>query len=248
MVFVVPTYNLVYAAVPKAACTSLKRAMYRLEHGVEFRGVERDGKRLGLQQAFPTTRFERGDFVQLDDPWLFAVVRDPAERVLSTWSERVMGAGRLEIANDRRMGSGLTRIMRKVTGGTEAKQMLDPRPTLDQFVLNLDHYAAAYPAVAHHVQSASWFLGPDLGIYDRIYTMRELDQLQADIRTRTGVTDFAVPHRNASPKAYKVTIDDLSDAARDALMTWLEPEYDLLSGWFTPPRRADLNTQQTGTI
>lgn len=248
MVFVVPTYNLVYAAVPKAACTSLKRAMYRLEHGTEFRGVETNGKRLGLQQAFPTTRFERGDFAQLDDPWLFAVIRDPAERVLSTWSERVMGAGRLEIANDRRMGSGLARIMRKVTGGMGAQPMLDPRPTLDQFVLNLDHYAATYPAVAHHVQSASWFLGPDLGIYDRIYTVRELDQLQTDIRARTGVADFTIPHRNASPKAYRATIDDLSDAAFDALMTWLAPEYDFLGQWVDMPRRDQRNTQQTGTI
>jgi hypothetical protein len=248
MVFVVPTYDIVYAAVPKAACTSLKRAMYRLEHGTAFTGEVRNGRRLGLQQAFPTTRFDRGDFAQLSDPWLFAVIRDPAERVLSTWSERVMGAGRLQVANDRRMGKGLTRIMRRVTGGMGAQPMLDPRPSLDAFVLNLDHYASAYPAVAHHVQSASWFLGPDLGAYNRIYTMAELDRLEADIRARTGVADFAIPHRNASPKAYRATIDDLSDAAHDSLMTWLAPEYEFLGQWFDMPRRDQRNTQQTGTI
>lgn len=248
MVVVVPAYNLVYAAVPKAACTSLKRAMHRLEHGAEFAGTMRDGRRLGLHQTYPGTRFDRADFAHLDDPWLFAVIRDPAERVLSTWSERVMGARRLEIANARRAGQGITRLVRRVTGGMGAAQALDPRPTLEHFVLNLDHYVAAYPAVAHHTRSVGWFLGADLDVYDRIYRMDELDRLEADLRERTGVADFTLPHRNASPKAFRATIDDLSDAAFDKLMTWLAPEYDLLSQWIDMPGCAQSNMQQTGTI
>lgn len=247
--FGVPTYDLVYAPVPKTGCTSLKRALYRLEHGVDYAGTAPDGTEATLHEAFPSHPFDARDFAQVETPWLFAVVRDPAERVLSTWSERVMGTGRLEQVNARREGTGITRILRRVTGGTGAANVLDPRPTLDQFVLNLDHYADAYPgAVGHHVQSVDWFLGPDLSIYDRIYRLDEMEQLQTDLRDRTGQADFTIGRNNASPEAYKATLDDLSDIAFDTLMTRLAPEYDLLKDWFERPRRDNRNTQQTGTI
>lgn len=246
MVFVVPTYNLVAAVVPKAACTSLKRALYRLEHGVDYAGTAPDGTRKGLQNAFPTTAFDADDFAQLDTPWTVAVIRDPAQRVISTWAERIMGAGRLEAEAIQRNGQGITRLIRRAQGLVAGR--LETHPSLDHFVLNLDHYAQNSRAVAHHIAPATRYLGEDLDRYDRIYRVDELDQLQADIRDRTGRGDFTIPHANPSPQAFRATIDDLSDAAFSQLMARLAPEYDRLAKWIAQPTRADRNTRQTGTI
>jgi len=249
---VVRRYNVAYVPVPKAACTSLKRAMYRLEHGKDFAGEMRNGRKVGIQRAYPTRPFTPAALEGLKDPFTFAVLRDPAERVLSTWSNRVMQRGRLEVENQRkldRLFAGRWRRLGQRFGlGGQAPSLLNPRPDLNDFVLNIEAYSRSSAAVRHHTRSVADFLGPDLSVYNRLYRVQDMPALEADIRDRTGLDTFAVPRTNVSPPEYRAGIADLSDAAFDKLMTWLEPEYELLSQWFTPPRRDQLNTQQTGTI
>ncbi|MEO1313074.1 MAG: hypothetical protein AAFV27_04260 [Pseudomonadota bacterium] len=79
------------------------------------------------------------------------------------------------------------------------------------------------------------YLGPDLGYFDKIYRIEESGALAADLSARIGRPVTFGRHQTSGPKFRP---EDLSPAARTALMRYLEPDYALLSAYYSLPQVA----------
>lgn len=219
MPMISPDHKIAYFPVPKVACTSLKLAMYGLAQGKVYSDVEFGGKT--IQQTYPTQNFAGSDLSGLEGYWKVAVVRDPVSRVISAYTNKIEKWGR---RMTKRMSDP------KIRRAVKADAILPAPPSLIEFCLRLQHYRRHFKPIRHHTDSYATFLGPDLGYYDRVYRMEDLDVLCADLSARTG-TVFALPHANPSKPVDRT----MNAEATAALLAYCAPDYEYLADYYTAP-------------
>lgn len=253
MTVTLPTYRVAYTPIPKVACSSIKRALYEVKFGQAY-----DPRHLRVRLAggrvhgvFPSRKFDPAAFGRLDGYWKFAVVRDPASRIISAWSDKVMGREGLAkselppVTSLRSLGLRLRAGARRMMRRGRVARTLPLRPTLDEFVLRLDAYQAGFHVIEEHTRPAAYYLGPDLSVHDAIYRIEELDDMQAALTARLG-RRFNLPRVNTATKRLKPTVNDLSESAFNALMERLAPEYALLAAYYPRPDRSANPMNRTG--
>jgi hypothetical protein len=215
MVIAVTSHKLAYMALPKAACTSVKEALARLDPSVLIPREDRiDAQTWHL--IYPTRRFRAHRWNALSDHWRFCVVHDPARRLMSVYTNRVVHFRDLHNS-------------RKLRFGTSALPT-DPDP--DTFFRNLAAYAHESSSIKHHAAGAWLFLGPELEGYDRIYRTEELADLAWDLSLLTR-QKVQIPHRNRSEE--RLGLEDLAGETIDAIRPFLEREYDYMGRFFQNP-------------
>lgn len=189
MAYILDRYNLAYFPVPKTACTSLKSYFYEIEHGAPFIPYRGDDERMIYihNKIFSSSFFGEARAECLASCHRIAVVRDPVERFVSAYANRVLHHKELSAA-------ALNTPLGEALG-------LLPTPAFELFVERLDEYRLASWSISHHTNPASYFLGPDLGYFHKTYKFSEIGQLHADICARTG-TNFALPHEQKMGAAF----------------------------------------------
>lgn len=216
MVISVDAYKLAYMALPKAGCSSVKRALAELDPAVQL-PPRSDAAEVDLwHRIYRTNRFRAGRWALYRDHFRFCVVRDPAKRLMSCYTDIVAARGALSHSPRVRAAGDLP---------------LDPSP--DAFFTRFPRYRRLSSLIKHHVLEAEIFLGPDLaGDYDRVYRTDEMDELARDLSMRAGHR-VSMPHANAT--AMRLSVHELSGEAIDVIRPVLEQEYDYLSGFYRNP-------------
>lgn len=231
MAIVLENYGIAYFPIPKVACSSLKTALYELAFGKPF--VREDAGK-SIHQIFPTKPFSRREFQRLTGHFKFAVIRDPIDRILSAYSNKIADQDNLTILNRSirvKLAEALVRFSRI---DAKAYRSLEAKPHVDFFVKNIDLYNAKYPLIYGHTRPTSYYLGNDLSQFDRIYTISELPTLQKDISEIVG-RDWEVKRENVSGSRSKASVADLSEEGFQALMNYLRADYGLLADYFEAP-------------
>lgn len=209
MVISVDAWKLAYTAVPKAGCSSVKAMLAEIDPTVTLPEPESRSNKV-YHQIYPTRRFRQKLFDRHQDGYRFTVVRDPIRRLMSVYTNRVVGLGDLHKS---RM---LTR-----------RQVLPLDPDPDTFFQNLRRYMRMSSIIRHHSLPASLFAGPDLSIYDRVYRTDQMGELAEFLITRSG---HALTVARANSSESRLDFDDLASQTRDALRPFLETEYSYLAG------------------
>lgn len=211
--------GIAYFGVPKVASSSIKHMLYKLEHGRPFEKAAHGGEHIHMvyPDKISVPPKQTGG---LDGYWKFTVVRDPARRVLSCYGNRIIDQG------DLRKGR-LARTRALLLG-------LSMTPGLDEFILALRRYRLQSGEVRHHSNPYARFLGDDLSFFDKIYTMEMLPELKCDLAERTGQT---VELFSEKTDGAKFALDDLGDAAFEALLRYTRGDYALLRDYYAPPSR-----------
>lgn len=217
MVVAVPAYRIACMTVPKAASSTVKEMLARVDPAACLPAGEPPSVKT-WHAVYPTRRFRRRRWNRYSDFWRFCVIRDPLRRLLSVYTNRVLEYR--DTFNSRKLRDD------------PAFSDLPRSPDADTFFRHLDRYRRASSSIRHHVMPASLFLGPDLGLYDRVFTTAHLNDLAAQLSEKTGQR-VALPRANVSGMALR--IDDLSAPARDAIRAHLAEEYDYLSGYYENP-------------
>ncbi|WP_379862589.1 sulfotransferase family 2 domain-containing protein [Mameliella alba] len=213
LVIAIDAWKLAYVALPKAGCSSVKKALAMLDPWV---AVPDKPDFQTWHRIYQTRRYHPGFWAEHADFFRFCVVRDPAKRLMSCYTDIVV---------KRRALKDSPRV--RATGG------LPVNPDPDTFFCRLPRYRRKSSIVKHHVLGAELFLGPDLrGDYDRVYRTGELDELAADLSRRTGET-VRMPHANSS--GGKLSIFDLEGRTIDRLRPLLDAQYDYLRDYFVNP-------------
>lgn len=219
MVMLNSNLGIAYFGVPKVASSSVKHMLYTLEHGRPFDKADHGGRHMHLVWPDKITRMPQ-DTPGLEGYRKIAIIRDPAKRVLSCYGNRIVDYGDLHKGRFARTRAALLG--------------LSMTPDLDTFILRLGRYRLQSGEVRHHTDPYSRFLGPDLSFFDRVYRIEEMDVLERDLEARAGqpVTRF-----EEKADGTKFSLDDLGDAAFEALLRYTRPDYELLKDHYSPPKR-----------
>ena len=122
------------------------------------------------------------------------------------------------------MGSGCE------SGSAPPKLSLRPGP--EDYFRHLAEYRAASYSIWHHTEPISTFIGSDLSRFDAIYRIEDLAELEEDLSRRTGKR-ISMPREQTAGR--KVALDELSGAAREAVLAHTRADYDLLRDFYAPP-------------
>ncbi|MEC7760374.1 MAG: sulfotransferase family 2 domain-containing protein [Pseudomonadota bacterium] len=214
MVIAIENHLIAFVPVPKAACTSVKSALTRVDASlpgaVKFK-VRRDADL--VHRYYQTSRFRGKRMAGKEDWYRFTVVRDPVRRLLSVYTDRVVA--RNELASSANLRRGRVDLP------------MDPDP--DFFFRNLDSYREYVSVIRHHARRQSYFTGTDIGLYDRVYTTSEIDQLAADLSEITG-EEVEISRLNVSSSG--LTLEDLSPDARAVVEQAAADDYKTFSSVF----------------
>ncbi|SPH21549.1 hypothetical protein ASD8599_02301 [Ascidiaceihabitans donghaensis] len=207
----VEAHKIAYMALPKAACSSIKKALATIDPAVkvdELADTEYDYDKWHM--VYPTQRFRPHRWSALDPDWFgFTVVRDPVKRLMACYTNRVVERG--ELKNSRKIKNGAYNLP------------VDPDP--DFFFQNLDAYKKAASVIKHHAMHTWLFTGPDLSVYKKVYPTEKLGALAKDLSDWTNAP-FEIGRENTS--SMTLTLDDLKPETVKALTPWLCLEYGFL--------------------
>ncbi len=215
MAIALKCYRLLYMALPKAGCTAVKAALAHIDPDAP-EGLGLNAPMADLHRHYQTRRFRPHRFQAYEGWWRFCVIRDPVQRLLSVWSDKVHG--RDELYNSRALRDGGSALPR--------------RPDPDTFFENLGDYMRLSSAIRNHALPARLFIGSDLGAYDRVYTTASLDRLADDLGKLSGrAVRIARRNRSRVPLHWP----DLGPAARRAVLAHTREDYAMMRRHFEPP-------------
>lgn len=167
----------------------------------------------------------------MDDYWKFAIVRDPAKRILSAYSNRVLhhrDMHRIPHARKRALKRGLTLT-----------------PTVDSFLSRIERYREFSKSIRKHTDPVYNYLNTDLSRFDAVYQVNELPQLASDISTHTGLK-FEIPHLQTG--GHKINVNSLCKQSYSKLMEYTASEYDFLQNYYKPPSPGSSKWNKERTI
>lgn len=208
-------HRIAHFAVPKNACTSLKEVMHTLARGAPF-GEQRSpsGRLLTVHNIFLAMRFHPHRHRALRDYYTFVVVRDPVQRLVSCFRNRVQHYRELSPWHLGRPHPG--------------PRDLRPDPGFREFVERLEDYRLASPSIAHHSNPHSFFLGTDLGIYSEVFAFPNFAPIAERI---TGIVGHPVEIPHTQTAGGQVAASDLTDDLVARIRRFYEADYDLVGPW-----------------
>lgn len=197
-----------YYAVPKCACTSLKHYFFELENGFRFSKFRVNGTVKQIHGVMPTLIFEKNLAMDRDDHARFSVVRDPVDRLLSCYSNRVVYYREL---SERHLSQ-------------EAIQAgLVPNPSLSEFIRMLETYRKYSASIYHHSNPIVMFLGGDINHYTRVYSMSDLREF---IEHMTDLSGKKIDLRHEQSGGEKIKRSELSRAEIRKIEMIYKRDYD----------------------
>lgn len=198
--------RLAYYCIPKAGKTALKSTM---------KHISDDG---GSYHNYGDKRFSPLLRWQGRNRFRFTVVRDPVNRLVSAWSDRV--GDRDDIRR-----SAISVMLAKPLG-------LNPSPDLEEFVLNLRKYALINDRIYRHVIPQTRYIGKQPDFYQAIYSIKQLNTLAAQLSGLVG-KEVQIQQLNAS-RSSKREQPVLSAEALACAQDFYRQDYDLYGRYFEP--------------
>jgi hypothetical protein len=226
MAMILDTFQLAYYPSPKVACTSLKTALYRLENSQDWQDFRIDGKTIYIHDHIPSDAFEPLE-VQKSHYFKFAILRDPIDRFLSAYQNRVVDFGELSAEH--------------IASHPELEG-LPLSPTISEFVENLERYRSISPSIRHHTEPQHVFIGSDLSYYDRVFRFEEVQEIPEILYRITGIK-FELPHQQKS--LAKIKLSDLSKRDIRGIEWFYREDYALVSK-ITPISMAARTSHRAG--
>ena len=138
--------KLAYFPVPKVANTSIKHALHQASHGDPYTGeISEDGARIHIHKKYKTS-FWKNSFIDETERFVrFCIVRDPVDRLLSTYRNRVVHYK--ELSTD------------KIKPEVFQEYGVSPDPSIDEFIANLETYWKVSSSVHIHAAPLVEYLG-----------------------------------------------------------------------------------------
>jgi Sulfotransferase family len=217
MPIILRRYNIAYFPVPKVACTSLKHLFFLLEHGRNFENyIDRTGIKHHIHNSvYPTLSTSEDDWSGAESMHRIVIVRDPVDRFVSAYSNRVL----------------FYKELSENSLDSDQSQMLGvkPDPDLNEFIDHLEHYRALSTVIKHHTDPQTYFIGHTLDYFNKVYRFEELDSLASDLRERTG-QPIVLPHKQ---KGIAGQLPSLSAKRIEKILEFYSGDYALLEGVYS---------------
>lgn len=212
-----PEHGLLYIPIPKNACTTVKHALHEIEFGKKFTPEKRD--KLGMvdihdyyqkrDRAFTGIRRMR----ERTEATRFAIVRDPVQRLISCYRNRVVDLGDLQ-----------------PTAQSLKKMNLPVAPDLNTFVLNLEKYCHANKSIDHHASPQCNFLGGSVDYLDKIFPIEQMENLKVMLKKY----GWEYQMRSVKSGGTSFNLEDLTQEALEYAIAYYRQDYRLLADYYSP--------------
>ena len=221
---ILQNYNLAYISAPKCACTSIKELIFRIENNCDFnkardqKGAIRlhiNGKRHYIHNFYPTIAYEEQPLHLLAKLQCFCVVRNPLDRIVSCYWNRVVRYGELnpeKICN--------------------LEIDAPANPNLNEFIIHLDQYCKS-PRINHHSLPLTHFLGNKPDVYTKIFNLKNISQLPKHLKQYFGRTR-KLSHLQArlSEPTATASLNTLSTEATQQIRDRYSDDFDCYGKYF----------------
>jgi len=148
--------RVVYFPTPKNGSSALRALFFELENGFPFRSFSINGKRRNLFWLYGHAHYFKP--IPIPDGFTkIAVVRDPIQRFISCYKFAV--------------------LENKLPAFHDTSDIDDFVRYLETFLIN--------PALRFHLSPQYKFLGRELGYYDKVFRLEELDELATYLSRRS---------------------------------------------------------------
>jgi len=211
---IIKRFNLAYFPVAKNACTSLTRLFFEIENGFPYQNFAINGETIYLHTFYHSPLSAEEHLRRTEGMKRIAVVRDPIDRFISAYRNRVLYHGEIRNASFERHSIPL---------GTPHE------PRLNEFAGYLDEYRKI-PVIRGHTHPQVKWLGNDLSRFDHVYTFDRLPELLSMLRDLTG-HNLTLP--NAQRSDQRIQIDRLTPESLAILRKIYAPDYELLRGVYS---------------
>ena len=199
-----------YLPIPKVACTSLKVAFLDLENPHLYTKLsKKDNFWIHHHLFCQSIYWKSSDEIHNFRGFRFAVIRDPIDRLSSTYTNRVI------VSKDLNLPGTDHRALRRLG--------LPIFPDIDTFFQNVSAYAKSSRSIAHHVRPQKYYIR-DRSLFDKIYRMEDLAELAHDIESHCGV-HFNLHEKNKTDFEKPV----ISRLSREAAFEYYEQDFELFS-------------------
>jgi hypothetical protein len=210
-------HSISYLPLPKVANTSIKHAMFELEHGEKFRQVTAGAAH--IHEYFRRHKADVGE-----GKFRFVVVRDPIKRFLSAYANRVVH--HRELSLEKIQAVALQKKKLKIDPAA-----FQPNPDPGQFVELLEQYQRI-PSILIHTRPVAPVI-QDLSLFSKVYVIERLAELEADLSEIAG---RPVKLRHAQAGGPKLDVSCLSARHLEKLLSYYEEDYRLLHAFYPQER------------
>jgi hypothetical protein len=210
MPFASKRFGFVYFPIPKVGGTSIRDVLFRLEWGQDFVPARLpSGAPTELWMHFPAIAFQKIPSGAFDGFERIVVVRDPLERLVSAYRNRVVHYREIEQADFAQLG---------------IDSRLPKTPDFDTFCQYLPDYRRI-DTIRHHTEPQGLYLGPDLCYFSKVFRLERIAELEAHLSYRTGTAVALKRLRSEGPPRSALSI---SDASRKAVSAYYAGDFALL--------------------
>lgn len=211
--------ELIYIPIPKNACSTIKQTLYKIEFGRPYNSDRAKSKAYRNIHYYYKKRPDAFTSVsKIDaarDCTRFTIVRDPLDRLISCYRNRVVDLKDLEMNPD-----GLKNMN------------LPAEPDLNTFVLHLGNYRKANKSIEHHSRPQAEFLGHTLHHVDYVYPIEEMGNLEKMLRAHS--PDFKMPKLKSG--GTQVELSHFSEKALAVVNRFYKKDYQLLKQYYSPTK------------
>ncbi len=200
-----------YRDLPKVASTSIKAAIYQFEVDEVFRR-----EKAGMHIHVYMRRNNKGDISVCEKK--FVVVRDPVERFLSAYKNRVL-------------------FHRELSEPFIRQKFLHHyldipyfTPGIGQFIDHLEDYLLIKPIFHHCRPIVELFCGQRLEDFTHVYKIENLSRFEKDLSKLTG-NEVTLDHWQTGGKKY--SLRDLTKIQIEKLIEFYKRDYALLEGFYS---------------
>ena len=182
---VLAKHNIAYISAPKCACTSIKELIFCLENNCKFNKVRDhkgalcliiNEKKHYIHDFYPTISFAKQEQTRLQRLHCFCIVRDPIDRIISCYNNRVL---RYKVLTQDAL--------------SEADIRAPANPDPNQFIKNLDQYKKISD-IKHHTLPLIHFLGSESNFYDEIFNLNSLNKAEKTLKRHFGKQNANLLH------------------------------------------------------